>query len=305
MPLFTLESATDAKLTSVTPRSEHHGTDLVSAISLGLTITGPNTILDLLSSSLRHALYTIADASETQESLPEIDPPTPKLRTKHLGAVPLTIPAIEGGTLYVEWGIGDDMELGSAKVDKWRAECMEGGTVSLSFRVSTSDVSEEEAGHLFGKLGQVIAIRFTPPAPKTEPGTVITIDGTKGPGLPFDGPEEDDEGSDEDEKTPEQALAEAVATAPEETLEERLARGVPAWPFPTGSKPAEGEKPSSGPRARSEQPPALARRSAPAKYRDPETGQTWSGRGLKPQWLRVALERGKTLADFDAAGAAA
>lgn len=36
----------------------------------------------------------------------------------------------------------------------------------------------------------------------------------------------------------------------------------------------------------------------PAKYRDPATGQTWSGRGLHPKWLRAALEGGARLEDF-------
>ena len=36
----------------------------------------------------------------------------------------------------------------------------------------------------------------------------------------------------------------------------------------------------------------------PAKYRDPETGSTWSGRGLHPKWLRAALARGRKLSDF-------
>lgn len=35
-----------------------------------------------------------------------------------------------------------------------------------------------------------------------------------------------------------------------------------------------------------------------AKYRDPSTGNSWSGRGLKPNWLKAALNGGKTLADF-------
>ncbi|MCE2690459.1 MAG: H-NS histone family protein [Rubrivivax sp.] len=35
-----------------------------------------------------------------------------------------------------------------------------------------------------------------------------------------------------------------------------------------------------------------------AKYRDAVTGNTWSGRGLKPNWLKAALDGGKTLADF-------
>ena len=33
------------------------------------------------------------------------------------------------------------------------------------------------------------------------------------------------------------------------------------------------------------------------KYRD-ESGNTWGGRGPRPQWLRDALSTGKTLQDF-------
>ena len=35
-----------------------------------------------------------------------------------------------------------------------------------------------------------------------------------------------------------------------------------------------------------------------AKYKSADGEQTWSGRGLKPKWLREALESGKTLTDF-------
>jgi DNA-binding protein H-NS len=35
-----------------------------------------------------------------------------------------------------------------------------------------------------------------------------------------------------------------------------------------------------------------------AKYRNPATGDAWSGRGLKPKWLQSALAAGRTLADF-------
>lgn len=35
-----------------------------------------------------------------------------------------------------------------------------------------------------------------------------------------------------------------------------------------------------------------------AKYRNVETGETWSGRGLQPKWLRAALASGKQLSDF-------
>lgn len=52
----------------------------------------------------------------------------------------------------------------------------------------------------------------------------------------------------------------------------------------------------------------LATRAAPAKkrsgakvaakYRDTATGDTWSGRGLQPKWLRAALAGGRKLEEF-------
>lgn len=35
-----------------------------------------------------------------------------------------------------------------------------------------------------------------------------------------------------------------------------------------------------------------------AKYRDSATGNTWSGRGLQPKWLKAALAGGRSLDDF-------
>jgi DNA-binding protein H-NS len=35
-----------------------------------------------------------------------------------------------------------------------------------------------------------------------------------------------------------------------------------------------------------------------AKYRNAATGDTWSGRGLQPRWLKAAMASGKKLADF-------
>jgi DNA-binding protein H-NS len=35
-----------------------------------------------------------------------------------------------------------------------------------------------------------------------------------------------------------------------------------------------------------------------AKYRNPATGDTWSGRGLQPKWLRQEIEGGRKLEDF-------
>ncbi|HSM20679.1 MAG TPA: H-NS histone family protein [Rubrivivax sp.] len=34
------------------------------------------------------------------------------------------------------------------------------------------------------------------------------------------------------------------------------------------------------------------------KYRSTDTGETWSGRGLQPNWLKAAIASGRSLADF-------
>lgn len=34
------------------------------------------------------------------------------------------------------------------------------------------------------------------------------------------------------------------------------------------------------------------------KYRNAATGETWSGRGLQPKWLKAALASGKKIGDF-------
>ena len=35
-----------------------------------------------------------------------------------------------------------------------------------------------------------------------------------------------------------------------------------------------------------------------AKYRNGATGETWSGRGLHPRWLKAAMAGGKKIEDF-------
>lgn len=41
------------------------------------------------------------------------------------------------------------------------------------------------------------------------------------------------------------------------------------------------------------------RKAAAPKYRNADTGESWSGKGLQPKWLKVALANGKKLSDFE------
>lgn len=43
---------------------------------------------------------------------------------------------------------------------------------------------------------------------------------------------------------------------------------------------------------------ANAGRKVAPKYRNPQTGETWTGRGHKPTWLAQALEAGASLDSF-------
>ena len=52
---------------------------------------------------------------------------------------------------------------------------------------------------------------------------------------------------------------------------------------------------SVAPKSRSSTEPV--KKVAP-KYRDPNTGQTWTGRGLKPKWMSAAIAAGKSTLDF-------
>ncbi len=60
---------------------------------------------------------------------------------------------------------------------------------------------------------------------------------------------------------------------------------------------AEGPK-ADAPAKRKKRKSAAAKTPAVAKYGDGQ-GNTWVGRGKRPQWLRDALAAGKQLSDFE------
>jgi DNA-binding protein H-NS len=50
--------------------------------------------------------------------------------------------------------------------------------------------------------------------------------------------------------------------------------------------------------SRTAKPHPTAGVKVPPKYRDAKTGNTWSGRGLQPAWLKEALASGRKLSEF-------
>ena len=56
-----------------------------------------------------------------------------------------------------------------------------------------------------------------------------------------------------------------------------------------------GGKPCSAPAAEKQE---KERKPAAIKYRDPDTGDTWTGRGLKPKWLTAKEAAGIAIENF-------
>lgn len=235
---FQITTPTPATLRTVTPRTELHGDEKVSAISLGLSIKAANTLLDALDGGkLRNALYM---AVPGQDQLPGVEPSTPLLRARGIEEVKCA-GTLEGWTVRFEHGIDDDsaIVLGASKVDKFRVIPTEGGSVELLFRVGTSDIDEGEAGALFGMLGQEVMITITAPVVAT--GAPV-IDGST-EAFKADHPEADlfaDGASDQHAGD----FGTADDAAPGTGSSDDAPFGEPqrgeAWPFPQGDGADDG-----------------------------------------------------------------
>lgn len=57
-------------------------------------------------------------------------------------------------------------------------------------------------------------------------------------------------------------------------------------------------RPGSAARAAPKKKASGSSRKAAIKFRNAETGDAWSGRGLQPRWLKAALAQGRKLDDF-------
>lgn len=178
---FELTTKTPATLATMTPRLEKHGDKDIPAVSLGLRIKAPNTLLDVLAPGLMAMLYKPVEkpADEPEQGeLPEVEAATsmPLLRTRVIETLHLR-GELNGWKLGIYYGIDDDsaIHLDACKCDKFRVlELLEGGRIELAFRIGTSDVDEESMGRLTMLLGSEIMVTLIAPVRNAGP----VIDGT-------------------------------------------------------------------------------------------------------------------------------
>jgi hypothetical protein len=149
---FQLAAATRVHITSVNVRRENHGDDNVPSLDIGVEFNAGNDALAMFDSRLKAALYQKgrlmgeprADG-QSELDLPVSDLPTlrfPDLAPLHWNA------ELSGQMLTVFAASGEVVELADCKVNKFVLQCIEGGSLRVSFRVQKSGVERDEYGAL-------------------------------------------------------------------------------------------------------------------------------------------------------------
>ncbi len=262
MKAFNLPADARLKLTKTTPRKEIHGDDHVQAISLRLRWETSNEALGLLHPQLKDMLFWKVPAVEAQEQIAGLIDVTPNLRVP-IVTLPLKLDAsFTGYTFTIDHGIDDSsaLELYVCGLDKFAVDAKEGGSVFIDWSLSSNkEITPELVGLLCSLEGDEIIATLTPPASATGDA----IDGSV-EAFERDHPSDNREAGD--------LFAEAHGDFDDDVDEDFN----PVAPEPVKTLP----------------------RNA-ARYRNTATGETWSGRGLMPKWLKACIEGGASLAEFD------
>lgn len=158
--MFEILEFTEARLATLTPRSEAHGDDEVPAVSLGVELRVGNRMLDLIDPDLRPTFYKAPDT----KALPGVSDELTVLRCNSIERA--TVPKkFDGWTLQVDDGADESTpsEFGGCKIDKISVEPMNGGSIVLRMRIGTSDLDAQRSGMLGMHIGQSIWITLTAP----------------------------------------------------------------------------------------------------------------------------------------------
>ena len=171
-------TAEPAELQALTTYSEKHGEERVSGLALKLSITQPNTVLDLFDPQLRAAFYRPNDVLSAQTDEPQADTPTPVLRFAALGGIRWT-KQITGAVVEIA---ADDLlgesrvRVTEATVDSFAFNMLEGGSVETTLRVKCKP-DPEDVGALYERLRQTVLVTITPPEHATyEPAAAADDD---------------------------------------------------------------------------------------------------------------------------------
>ncbi|MGE0110032.1 hypothetical protein [Aquabacterium sp.] len=178
MKKFELPGGTYLTVSKSTPRKECHGDEHVQAISLRLSWTTTNDSLEKLHPNLKAMLFWKTPSEEAQERLEGVPEITPNLRVPTV-ATPLAISAkYSGYQLTIDHGLDESsaLQLYQCEMDKFKVDPKEGGSVTISWSLSSNkSVTPELVGALCGLEGEEVTVELV--APEVTQDDVI--DGTQ------------------------------------------------------------------------------------------------------------------------------
>lgn len=173
MKSFELPAGTRLSLIKATPRKEHHGEELVQAISLRLRWETINDSLHKLDPGLKDMLFHRAAPEEAQQQIDGVPEIVPNLRCAAV-AMPLKIAATFAGyTLTIEHGLDESsaLELYGCNLDKFQVDGKEGGSVSIDWTLSSNkQITRELVGELCDLEGGELIAQLD--APKVQPDAI-------------------------------------------------------------------------------------------------------------------------------------
>lgn len=167
---FQIEKPTPLTITNANPRRELHGTEKVRAIDIAFSLTGENTLLDLIEPGLREHHYCNNALKSGQETLPDVVIPLPNLRHPRL---PTAYHYAKGekwrGYRFVwDWGTEENhVDFTDVVLANLHYELSEGGSVTIMGTIQYNG-EELENNDVYGELsglaseGEISAMLLAP-----------------------------------------------------------------------------------------------------------------------------------------------
>ena len=149
-----------AKLAHINGREEKNVEEI--AFDLKVTVEMHNTALNMFHDHMLDAFYKVDPDAAQQSMLEDVKHSKTALKFLKLGVLPWGH-EIVGCAVTVAYGVGSDIELDDCKVDKFKIDLKEGGTVGLTFRI-IAHPDNDEIGKLYSLLGSEITLSINPPA---------------------------------------------------------------------------------------------------------------------------------------------
>ncbi|WP_431276224.1 hypothetical protein ACQ858_08215 [Variovorax ureilyticus] len=151
---FQLEKVTQVTVTNANPRRELHGEDRVRAIDISFSITGENTLLDLIEPGLREHHYFNKAMTSGQEPLPGVIVPLPNLRYPKLPQAYAYGKGdrLRGYRFIWDWGTeGDHVDFTDVVLTGLHYDLQEGGSVTVRGTIQYNG-DELQDNDVYGEL---------------------------------------------------------------------------------------------------------------------------------------------------------